>query len=225
MNPNDQGFYRPDQEQLNQPSVDQTQAVPVAPSGQNMEVNTSVTPVQGVQEGVLSQGADETFVEDELSGQEEDYTGEPITWTAHEFIHREKGPAWYVLFGTAVLVLLVLSVLSQAWPFTVLIVIMVVAIMLISRQPPRELTYSLTDEGLTIDTVLHKFDNYKSFGVIQDGDHYSIMLIPIHRFQPGVSVYFPEESGEEIVDMLGSRLPMKELKLDAIDRIVRLLRL
>jgi hypothetical protein len=51
------------------------------------------------------------------------------------------------------------------------------------------------------------------------------MLIPTKRFSPGLSVYFPEEAGERIVDILGTRLPMETLKLDAIDIIVRRLRL
>jgi len=51
------------------------------------------------------------------------------------------------------------------------------------------------------------------------------MLLPTKRFQPGVSVYFPEEAGEAIVDMLGVRLPMQELHLDAVDKIVRKLRI
>jgi hypothetical protein len=38
-------------------------------------------------------------------------------------------------------------------------------------------------------------------------------------------VYFPEEAGEKIVDILGQRLPMETLKLDMIDILVRKLRL
>jgi hypothetical protein len=38
-------------------------------------------------------------------------------------------------------------------------------------------------------------------------------------------VYFPEKQGEEIVDMFGLRLPMEEVKLDMIDKLVRLLRI
>jgi hypothetical protein len=51
------------------------------------------------------------------------------------------------------------------------------------------------------------------------------MLIPTKRFAPGVSVYFPTEVGEQIVDILGQRLPMENLKLDLVDVVVRKLRL
>jgi hypothetical protein len=72
---------------------------------------------------------------------------------------------------------------------------------------------------------LYHLTDFRAFGLIKDGDNHSIMLIPIKRFSPGVSVYFPEEAGEQIVDILGQRLPMEELKLDVVDIIVRKLRL
>jgi hypothetical protein len=51
------------------------------------------------------------------------------------------------------------------------------------------------------------------------------VFLPKKRFSPSVSIYFPEESGEQIVDILGSILPMEKIKLDFIDRIVRKLKL
>jgi hypothetical protein len=78
---------------------------------------------------------------------------------------------------------------------------------------------------LYIGEKLYHFADFKAFGLIRDGEHHSIMLIPVKRFAPGISVYFPEEVGEKIVDILGDRLPMELLKLDVIDIIVRKLRL
>jgi hypothetical protein len=78
---------------------------------------------------------------------------------------------------------------------------------------------------LYIGEKLYHFNEFKAFGLIKDREHHSIMLIPTKRFAAGVSVYFPEEVGEKIVDILGARLPMEPLKLDAVDIIVRKLRL
>jgi len=129
------------------------------------------------------------------------------------------------LFAIIIAALVAVSIFTKAWSFTALIVVMVVLLIVYTRRPPRELAYSLTDEGLTVDGKLYQFSGFKSFGIIRDGEAFSVMLIPVQRFQPGVTVYFPEEAGEDIVDMLGSRLPMKELHLDVVDRVVRLLRL
>jgi hypothetical protein len=40
-----------------------------------------------------------------------------------------------------------------------------------------------------------------------------------------VKVYFPEGSGENIVDQLGHHLPMEEVKPDFLDKIVNFLRI
>ena len=151
----------------------------------------------------------------------------PVTWTAQEDIHLDRSPLWFILFVIVVLGLVAASIfLLQSWSFAALVVVMAVALIIYIRRPPRMLTYALSPaQGLYVGERLYHFDEFKAFGLIQDGPHFSIMLIPRKRFAPGVSVYFPDEAGERIVDILGQRLPMENLKLDVVDVIVRKLRL
>ncbi|MBC7459220.1 hypothetical protein H7200_00715 [Candidatus Saccharibacteria bacterium] len=151
----------------------------------------------------------------------------PITWTAQEYVHIDKSPVWFVLFTLVVLGFIAVDIfLLKSWTFSALVIVMAVAVIIYTRRPPRSLTYGLSiKQGLYVGERLYHFDDFKAFGVIRDGEHHSIMLIPTKRFAPGVSVYFPEESGETIVDILGQRLPMENLKLDIIDILVRKLRL
>ncbi len=162
--------------------------------------------------------------DDQNQSGNEEFEGD-VTWTANEYLHQEKGTKWLALFIAVCLGFVGLSVWMRAWSFTAVIVVIAFIVIVYLRRPPRELAYSLTEEGLTVDDKLHKYEEFKSFGVIEDGEEYSVMLIPTQRFQPSVTVYFPEEVGDDIVDVLGERLPMKDLKLDAIDRLVRMLRL
>lgn len=151
----------------------------------------------------------------------------PVTWTAQEYIHLDRSPLWFILFAVVVLGLIAVDVfLLKSWTFSALVVVMAVALIIYIRRPPRMLTYSLSPaQGLYVGERLYHFEEFKAFGLIQDGPHYSIMLIPRKRFAPGVSVYFPDDAGEQIVDILGQRLPMENLKLDVVDVIVRKLRL
>ena len=151
----------------------------------------------------------------------------PITWTAEEYVHLDRSPIWFVLFAIIVLGLVAVSIfLLKSWSFSILIVVMAAALLVYIRRPPRTLTYALSPvQGLYVGEKLYTFDEFKAFGLIQDGPRYSIMLIPRKRFAPGVSVFFPDDAGERIVDILGQRLPMETLKLDMVDVIVRKLRL
>jgi len=150
-----------------------------------------------------------------------------VTWTAQEYVHIDKSPLWFVIFVVVVLGLIAIDVFFlQSWTFSVLVIVMAVAVIIYTRRPPRMLTYGLSSQqGLYVDERLYHFEDFKSFGIIKDGEHHSIMMIPVKRFSPGVSVFFPEDAGEQIVDILGQRLPMEDLKLDVIDIVVRKLRL
>ena len=197
---------------------------PVDPAGAvQAALNGPVITPAPQQPPVVTGGpADGTDDEEE---EEEGADDEPVTWTAHEAIHQEKGTMWFVLFTVLMLAFLGLSIWTQAWTFAVLVVVITIVVFIFAKRPPRELTYSLTEEGLTVDGRLHDLKNFKAFGVIHDGEDLSVMLIPTQRFQPGLTVYFPEELGDDIVDILGSSLPMKELHLDMVDRAVRFFRL
>lgn len=153
----------------------------------------------------------------------------PVRWTAHEYIDIDKGTGWYAVFAVVVLIFIAADIfLLRSWlySFSILVVVMAATVVIYSRRPPREIHYTLSGkQGLYVGEQLHHLSEFKAFGLIKDGEHHSIMLIPIKRFAPGVTVYFPEEVGEKIVDILGQRLPMETLKLDAIDILVRKLRL
>lgn len=152
---------------------------------------------------------------------------EPVHWSASEYIHEEKNSLWFVMFAIVALTLIAVDIfLMKSYTFSVLVLVMAAAIIIFSRRPPRVIEYTLSgDQGLYVGEKLYHFSEFKAFGLIDDREHHSIMLIPVKRFAPSVSVYFPEEVGEEIVDIFGARLPMEALKLDAIDIIVRKLRL
>ncbi len=149
---------------------------------------------------------------------------EPIQWQAPEYIHHEKNPLWFVVFGVVVVALTVVAIfLIKSWTFVILIPVMAAALIAYSHRPPRVMDYVLSGKGLYINDTLHPFAEFKGFGVIQDQTEYSLVFIPVRRFRPSLTVYFPEEKGEAVVDFLGVRLPMQPLKLDAFDKIVRML--
>ncbi len=228
MQPNDQqGYYQPGQGQPAQPAPQPQPISDISPAPVVPVVPAPSTPqglgLAAVQDTVVAPAAVDPLpaTDDDIHYDEDG----AVTWVAHEYLNQEKGKTWFVVFAVVMALLFGLAVFLQQWSFAVLIVVIVAVIIVSSKRPPRELTYSLNDDGLVIDGKLNKFEQFKAFGIIRDGEAFSVMLIPTQRFQPGVTVYFPEESGEEIVDMLGSRLPMKDLNLDVVDRIVRLLRL
>ena len=147
-----------------------------------------------------------------------------VSWEASEFVHHEKDMMWYVGVVAVSIVLLGLSIWLHAWTFTALIVVMVAAIFFMSLRPPRVLHYQLSSIGLRIDSTPYDYKDFRAFGLVQDDAMYYITLLPIKRFMPAIDIYFPQEYGEQIVDALGTHVPMQTIKPDAIDKLMKRLR-
>lgn len=148
-----------------------------------------------------------------------------ISWEAEEYIVRDKNAGWYVGMVVVGLLLSALAIWLQAWTFLAVIVLSVVALLVYTLRPPRMLHYSLTERGLSEGEHLYNYDDFKAFGVLKEGQHFAIVLTPRKRFSPRVTVFFPEAQGEAIVDAFGARLPMEEVRLDVLDRLIKFLRI
>ena len=148
-----------------------------------------------------------------------------LSWEASESVHHEKDGLWFmaILAGGAVLALISIFLIKSI-TFTVLIVVMVVALFVLAKRPPRILRYQLDERGVTINEKSYAFHDFKAFGVVQDGPFYYVSLIPLKRFMPAIDVYFPEEYGEDIVDILGEFIPLKTIEPDWLDKITKQLR-
>ena len=149
----------------------------------------------------------------------------PVSWEAQEYISRDKSKGWYVALIFVGLALTALAVWLGWWSFAALIIVSVLALIVYSVRPPRMLKYTMQAKGLKEGNRTYDFANFKAFGVLNDGGNYAIVLTPRKRFSPRVWVYFPEKQGEAIVDAFGAKLPMENVKLDALDRLVRTLRI
>lgn len=189
---------------------------------ENMDMYTPTDESESVDDS--EDQTDESQAEDETADDDDN----PVHWSYAEYIKRDKNNLWFVIFVIVVLgfVALDIFVLKTYFTFSALVIVMAIAIVVMNSRPPREVNYILSPKhGLYVGEKLHRYSEFKSFGVINDDGNNFIMLIPVKRFSVGVSVYFPTEVGEEIVDILGARLPMEQLKMNAIDVLVRKLHL
>ena len=152
-------------------------------------------------------------------------TLKPVSWEAEEYIIRDHNFWWYIGLFLVAAGLSALAVLFQGWTFLALIILSVITLLVYSSRPPRKIHYELSNSGLKEEKNLHKYEEYRAFGILKEGSHYSAVLIPKKRLGLQVIIYFPEGSGEAIVDQLGNHLPMEEVKLDFLDKIVNFLRI
>ena len=152
-------------------------------------------------------------------------SAQDVSWEAAEYIVHSRNAWWYVGLAVVTVALGALAVFFGQWTFLALVIVAAIAILVSTIRPPRKIHYTLDKAGLTEGKILHKYSDFRAFGILQEGSHYSAVLIPKKRLAMSVKVYFPEKNGEAIVDALGAHLPMEEVKLDFLDKLVNFLRI
>ncbi len=166
------------------------------------------------------------FSDDTTPAVEPDDSEILVRWQGPEHLYSERSMMWYAALALATLIMMAIAYFAfNSLTFTILLPVMAVALGVYAHRPPEIIDYTLTRKGLYVRDRLMLYDQFKSFDVVTINNVHHIALIPRKRFQLGQNIYFPEESGEKIVDMLAARLPMKEVKPDFIDRILAKLHL
>lgn len=151
---------------------------------------------------------------------------QPFAWQAPEGVQTTRGSGWYALFSFVTISLLLLAIfIIKSTTFAVLLLVMAIAIILLVSTQPRVINYAISAKGVYVGDHLYDFSEFRGFGLLQERGVHSALLLPVKRFSPGVTIYFSEAEGELIVDMLGARLPMQDIKPDALEKVIRFIKL
>ena len=219
-------------EQWQRPQVTSSQAPFQAPeTPENLPVEGVQSPTAGDEQignqAMADDGMQDQGVQEETSAPEDENDDTVlIRWEAPEYTHHERSLGWFIIFGVVTLVLAVAAILIiKSITFAILVPVMAIALFIYTQHAPEVLRYTLSRKGLHINDKLFTYSQFKSFGIVEHNGMHSAVLVPRKRFQLGQTVYFPTEVGEQLVDMLAARLPMKELEPDALDRLLARLHL
>ena len=157
-----------------------------------------------------------------------------IQWSASEAIDHNHSGKWnlvLVLITLAILAILAVLVVFNIFQIVsaistgVMVIAMVAAIFVVSKRPAREINYILNGNGVVIDGIIHPFAEYRAFSVRQIGAMWELVLIPVKRFGLGNTMFIHEDQGEEIVDILGERMPMEESAENFVDKLIKIIKL
>lgn len=147
---------------------------------------------------------------------------EIINWQAQDLIIGDKNKSWYIIFSIIILAFCLFAILNQSWTFLALIIVSAIGILTLRKSNHTQIiSYSLSTHGVYMGETFHSYGEFRAFGIRKEINTYAIILLPKKRFSPSTIIYFPKENGEKITDIIGARLPMEEVKLDLIDKIIR----
>jgi hypothetical protein len=168
-----------------------------------------------------SGGSDEGAIGRPSSAQDQN-----LTWSAKEFIEHDRGSGWYTMLvlGSAAIALVIYFITRDYFAVGATIVVGIIAAVYASHKP-KELSYELTNKMIKVGERTYSYSAFKSFSVAHEGEHTSIVLEPVKRLVPPMTLYFPPEMEDQVADAIGNRLPMQTHQPSVTERLAHRLRI
>lgn len=156
------------------------------------------------------------------SGVREGTKKKEISWTASEFIENHKDTRWHMVFYLALAALAALVfIFTRDYFSTGIILVVGTLFAILANRKPRQISYQIDYQNISIGRQVHAFSEFKSFSVAQADAISYVNLMPLKRFMPEVSIYYPPEEEQEILDILSDHLPHDQQPERVIDRLAK----
>lgn len=138
----------------------------------------------------------------------------PITWSAYEHEHIERGSDWFWALGIIAVCAALTSIIFGNVLFALLIVVATGVIILLAQRPPLFHEFEISDKGVRISDELHSYDEIISFWVDEESQNKPLLLIDTVKFMyPNLIIPLEGADPERIREFLreyAEEVPMKE---------------
>ncbi len=210
------------------PEIDSRQPEPAAAQpNETVSSTQSVFPAQQAYSPEESQGqVPPTPIMEPAPNMTSVSTGNGIQWTASEYMAHQKNASWFALlaFATIIGCLLVYILTNGDLVSTTVIAIVAVTFGVAAAKQPRTLQYALDGRGIHIAEKFYPYGGFKSFSIVDEDAMSSIWLMPLKRFMPPLTIYYPPEDEDRIAEVLAQYLPYEDRDRDMVDRFMHKIR-
>jgi hypothetical protein len=145
---------------------------------------------------------------------------ENISWTAKEFIEHDRNSGWYMMLilGSGLIAVIIYFITKDIFAVGATIVVGVIAAVYAGHKP-KELDYELNGRSIKVGPKSFNYSMFKSFSIAHEGAHTSIVLEPIKRYLPTMTLYFPPENEKVITNVIGNHLPLQDHEPTVTERL------
>ena len=137
-----------------------------------------------------------------------------LRWSAYEHEHIVRGGDWYWALGIVTISVAITSILLGDFFFAIVDIIAAVTIALLAKSPPELARFEISDRGVRINGVLHRYDHIISFWVEDEHDGRPMLLIDTKKWlSPNLILPIEQVDPRSIRSYLRGRaeeVPMKE---------------
>jgi hypothetical protein len=136
----------------------------------------------------------------------------PHTWTGPEYNHSEKSIDWLWTIGLLAIVGFIITLFFHSYVFGIFILVSGASLIFFSVRNPDEVSFTLTNDGITIGKKDYPYKNLKGFKIKEGVEWAKLLVMTDAKFLPILTLPLPEASVSEAYDILIQVVP--ELPLE-----------
>lgn len=145
-----------------------------------------------------------------------------ISWTAQEFIKKEKGKTWFIVLGVIALAFFIVGILMKNYIFSIIIALSFFLIFIQALRHPQKMKTEIFEDRVVINNLLKiNFKEIGSFWIFEETDFTALCLETKRITQPKIYLPLGQQSPNDIRQILikfTEEKKQEELLIDIISR-------
>jgi hypothetical protein len=132
------------------------------------------------------------------------------SWKTKEFEHYEKGAGWYLTLGIVGFFVIVYEIYLHDYFAAITLFIVLGAVYFFSRLLPRDITVTITNKAVHLDTLSYPYTQIKRFWVVTKGTTNKLHFETTAYLNRYIVLLLDGQNPETISDILKEFLPESE---------------
>ncbi len=145
-----------------------------------------------------------------------------ISWTAQEFVKKEKGRAWFITLGIIALAFFVIGILMKNYIFSIIVALSSFLIFIQALRHPQKIKTEIFEDRVVINDLLKiTFKEVRSFWIFEETDFTALCLETKKLTQPKIYLPLGQQTPDKIRQILTEFIPETKQEESLIDLIAR----
>lgn len=115
-----------------------------------------------------------------------------MRWSAYEHEHIERGADWFWALGVIAVCAALIALLFHDVLFSIVLLIAALTIGMMARTPPELARFEISDRGVRINGVLHRYHEIISFWVEEEKERPLLLIDTVKFLSPNLIIPIEE---------------------------------
>ncbi len=143
-----------------------------------------------------------------------------LRWNAYEHEHVERSAEWFWGLGIVAVCVAVTSILFGDFLFALVILMAAVTLALLARRPPHLSEFEISEKGIRIDDVLHRYETILAFWVTDEHEGAELLIDTTKWLSPNLVIPIEGVDAAAVRAYLKERVEERVMKESPAHRIL-----